>query len=147
MAAAKKLMASGRLQVGWVMTKVVLLAARPTRCYRCLDTGHLAPNCQSLVDRSGNCFRCGKPGHKATDCAEKLRCFLCVELGKESNYVLGSNGCITVASKSPGTKNKRKARLSRVSGLEPIRPGPVKSPPPWRLNPRPLIGGSPPTKH
>ncbi|XP_041985042.1 uncharacterized protein LOC121737430 [Aricia agestis] len=101
--AAKKLMDSGRLQVGWVMTKVVLLAARPTRCYRCLDTGHLASNCQSPVDRSGNCFRCGKSGHKAGDCAEEPRCFFCAELGKESNHVLGTNGCSTTEEEAQGS--------------------------------------------
>ncbi|XP_041980953.1 myosin-10-like [Aricia agestis] len=123
-AAAKKLVTSGRLQVGWVMAKVVLLAARPMRCYRCLDTGHLASSCQSLVDRSGDCFRCGKPGHKAADCAEeKPSCFFCAELGKESAHVLGGSGCITAAKKLPsGARRKRKApskaRLRKRPGAD-----------------------------
>ncbi|XP_041972277.1 uncharacterized protein LOC121728206 [Aricia agestis] len=117
-AAAKKLVASGRLQVGWVLAKVVLLAARHKRCYRCLDTGHLASSCQSSVDRSGNCFRCGKPGHKAADCAEEPSCFFCAEHGKESRHVLGTKGYITAASKPPGTRQKRKARPRKRPGAD-----------------------------
>ncbi|XP_041983648.1 cellular nucleic acid-binding protein homolog [Aricia agestis] len=100
----------------WVLAKVVLLASRPKRCYRCLDTGHLAPSCQFPVDRSGNCFRCGKPGHKAANCAEEPSCFFCAELDRESNNVLGSNGCFTAASKSPSSRRKHKARPRKRPG-------------------------------
>ncbi|XP_061385243.1 uncharacterized protein LOC133320616 [Danaus plexippus] len=66
-AAAKKVSSSGRLMVGWVSARVVLLAARPKRCFRCLDTGHVAVKCQHPEDRSRRCFRCGTSGHKAAE--------------------------------------------------------------------------------
>ncbi|XP_041969354.1 actin cytoskeleton-regulatory complex protein pan1-like [Aricia agestis] len=122
-AAAKKLLSLGRLRVGWVSAKVTLLAARPKRCYRCLDTGHLATTCQCPVDRSRNCFRCGKPGHKAAECREKQpNCFFCEALGKEKDHVLGSSGCITVKKPLPSTK-RRKRRGAPSDKARPKEPG------------------------
>ncbi|XP_041987882.1 uncharacterized protein LOC121739462 [Aricia agestis] len=121
-AAAKKLLSLGRLRVGWVSAKVTLLAARPKRCYRCLDTGHLATTCQCPVDRSRNCFRCGKPEHKAAECREKQpNCFFCEALGKDKDHVLGSSGCVT-AKPLPSTK-RRKRRRAPSDKARPKEPG------------------------
>lgn len=40
-------------------------------CYRCNETGHVAPNC-SLPDKR-KCFRCGKIGHVASSCLSQTK--------------------------------------------------------------------------
>ncbi|XP_073967380.1 uncharacterized protein [Choristoneura fumiferana] len=75
--AAKKVIASGRLLVGWVSAQVKLLEPRPLRCYRCLLTGHVRVQCTSEVDRSDFCYRCSKPNHKAAQCSAKAHCAVC----------------------------------------------------------------------
>ncbi|KAL7739337.1 hypothetical protein ACLKA6_017732 [Drosophila palustris] len=47
-----------------------------TKCYRCLEFGHLAKQCRSEVDRSKLCRRCGKDGHLAKDCKEEPQAVL-----------------------------------------------------------------------
>ncbi|XP_037292475.1 serine/arginine repetitive matrix protein 1-like [Manduca sexta] len=86
--AAQKIKA-GRLKIGWVIARVTVLEARPMRCYRCLEQGHVRGGCAGSTDRSDLCYRCGKPGHKARQCADKLNCVLCAAAGKPAGHRIG----------------------------------------------------------
>ncbi|XP_049885106.1 uncharacterized protein LOC126380047 [Pectinophora gossypiella] len=108
-AAAKKVTDSGRVLVGWTSARVRLLGSRPTRCYRCLEPGHLGVKCVCEVDRSKLCFRCGQPGHKAQDCAAEPNCSICAAAGKPAAHLIGGGGCIS-AAKKPMTKAPKKAK-------------------------------------
>ncbi|XP_061385274.1 DNA-binding protein HEXBP-like [Danaus plexippus] len=137
-AAAKKLTSSGRLMVGWVSARVVLLAARPKRCFRCLDTGHVAAKCRHPEDRSRTCFRCGTSGHKAAECEAAPNCFLCEAAGKsERAHVLGASGCVARPS-PPGTTAATTRRTPRKA--QPKKPkangggGAVSAPPAMELD-------------
>lgn len=70
--AVKKLLKDGKLKIGWVNCRVRLREG-PSRCYRCHETGHIARDCKSEVDRSKQCFRCGQEDHKAMDCRAKVK--------------------------------------------------------------------------
>ncbi|XP_063635109.1 uncharacterized protein LOC134805832 [Cydia splendana] len=77
-AAATKVVDAGRLKVGWISARVILLDAKPLRCYRCLETGHVGAKCDKGVDRSNLCYRCGEPGHKSRECVGVMPNVLCI---------------------------------------------------------------------
>jgi hypothetical protein len=118
-AAAKKICESGRLKVGWVIAQVKLLPARPMRCYRCLELGHVKARCEADVDRSDLCYRCGQAGHKAGQCTAEPHCVLCAVAGKAANHRTGNKSC-----NPPKTKNSKKK-----SGDGPGAPSPPSCPP------------------
>ncbi|RLU25045.1 hypothetical protein DMN91_003137 [Ooceraea biroi] len=91
--AANKLVAVGRLPVGWTMAAVELLRARPLQCFRCWEFGHVITTCSSEKIRSGCYFRCGLAGHKANDCSAAPNCVLCADRGLSSNHRLGTANC------------------------------------------------------
>lgn len=99
-AAAKRILAAGRLPVGWGSARVELLDARPLRCFRCLEPGHVRALCASEVDRSDQCYRCGEPGHKAGACHAKPRCTLCAAAGRPTEHACGSRICPAPAKRS-----------------------------------------------
>ncbi|XP_047534985.1 uncharacterized protein LOC125069508 [Vanessa atalanta] len=93
-AAAKKVLVAGRVRVGWISARVLLLEPRPLRCYRCQEGGHMGAACDRGVDRSRLCFRCGQPDHKARECtAAEANCILCSAAGKPATHALGSKAC------------------------------------------------------
>lgn len=89
---AKKVAAS-RLLVGWVSARVDLLEPKPTRCYKCMELGHVRARCPTEVDRSNTCYRCGEQEHLAQNCEKPLRCSLCEAAGRPSNHFMGSKAC------------------------------------------------------
>jgi predicted nuclease with TOPRIM domain len=93
--AAKKLVEAGRLTVGWISARVVLLEAKPLRCFKCLEQGHVAVKCDRGVDRSKDCFRCGQGGHKARECSADVHCVACAKLGKPAAHYIGRRGCLS----------------------------------------------------
>ncbi|XP_063634877.1 nascent polypeptide-associated complex subunit alpha, muscle-specific form-like [Cydia splendana] len=105
--AAKKVVAGGRLLVGWVSAQVKLLEQRPLRCFRCLANGHVRAQCQAETDRSQSCFQCGKDGHKAAQCTAPPHCVVCAAAGKPSGHRLSSKAC--TAPKTAGKSRKTKA--------------------------------------
>jgi hypothetical protein len=102
--AAKKVAERGRLLVGWVSAQVKVLEARPQRCYRCLETGHVYAKCTSEVDRSNLCYRCSQPGHKAKECSAEPNCCLCAAAGKTAGHRTGSKSCTAPRTKRSRTK-------------------------------------------
>lgn len=103
-AAAKKV-AEKKLLVGWVSVQVKILEAKPLRCYRCLEPGHVGIKCTSEVDRSRLCFCCGKAGHKASECNADPHCPVCLAANKAANHRIGGKMCSSTPS-----KRRRKGR-------------------------------------
>ncbi|XP_032690467.1 uncharacterized protein LOC116853467 [Odontomachus brunneus] len=106
-AVAKKVAEAGRIQVGWGMSRVEVLAARPLQCFRCLEERHVRQHCRSKVDRSGLCYRCGGPGHRAAECTGRLSCPVCSTAEKVVAHRLGGGACTALQKKKgKGRKNK-----------------------------------------
>uniref|UniRef100_W8B8E6 Putative 50 kDa protein in type I retrotransposable element R1DM n=1 Tax=Ceratitis capitata TaxID=7213 RepID=W8B8E6_CERCA len=90
---AQSLVETGRIRIGWVSCRVREVT-HPTRCYRCLEFGHMSRNCKSAVDRSGMCLRCGEKGHIAKLCNATPKCVICKkETG--TDHPTGSFRCPT----------------------------------------------------
>ncbi|XP_048001368.1 uncharacterized protein LOC125238124 [Leguminivora glycinivorella] len=60
-AAAKKVVEAGRLKVGWISARVVLLDTKPLRCYRCLETGHVGAKCERASTGVTSVIAVGNP--------------------------------------------------------------------------------------
>lgn len=114
--AAKKIVARGRLLVGWVSAQVRLLEQRPLRCFRCFRNGHVSAQCQAETDRSKSCFNCCEEGHKAAQCAAPPHCAECAASGKSSFHRISSKACTT-----PKTNGKRKAADGPRAPTQPIQ--------------------------
>ncbi|XP_030023098.2 uncharacterized protein LOC115442232 [Manduca sexta] len=113
--AAQKIKA-GRLKIGWVIARVTVLEARPMRCYRCLEQGHVRGGCAGPTDRSDLCYRCGKPGHKARQCVDKFNCVLCAAAGKPAGHRIGGKACSAFSRKSQRRPRRRPAATAETPG-------------------------------
>ncbi|XP_061715603.1 uncharacterized protein LOC133523867 [Cydia pomonella] len=92
--AAKKVIAAGRLLIGWSSARVVALDPTPMRCYRCMGRGHTRALCPSPVDRSSLCFRCSRPDHRIADCkAESAFCSVCHAAKRSAGHIMGGLSC------------------------------------------------------
>ncbi|XP_063617207.1 uncharacterized protein LOC134790368 [Cydia splendana] len=118
-AAAKKIVAGGRLLVGWVSAQVKLLEKRPLRCFRCFRNGHVRAQCQAETDRSESCFQCGKEGHKAAQCTAAPHCAECAAAGKPSEHRISSKAC--TAPKTAGKSRKTKAADGPQAPSQPVK--------------------------
>ncbi|TGZ47807.1 hypothetical protein DBV15_12403 [Temnothorax longispinosus] len=91
------------LTVGWSRARMEPLQARPLRCYRCLDVGHVWARCTAPVDCSDRCYCCGDRSHRAGLCTARVfRCPLCVDLGLPAGHRLGGAGCVRSAQGGSG---------------------------------------------
>lgn len=90
---AKKLLDKGELKLGWSICHFREKATL-TKCFRCLEFGHIARNCRSDTDRSKMCRKCGEEGHIAKLCTKNACCMFCVkEHPDKAKHVAGSNSC------------------------------------------------------
>lgn len=95
--AARLLQDQRSIGVGWTRCRIKVLQDRRDRCYRCLESGHLANNCKG-PDRKGNCNRCFMPGHRAADCKTQLKANSkeAVQDTRTSKHSIGENPDVTV---------------------------------------------------
>ena len=92
---AKKLVTAGKVKIGWVVCRMRLQTPL-TRCFKCLEFGHLAKKCTSTEDRSKLCRRCGAEGHIAMNCTEQPSCMFCKnksKIAKNAAHIAGSSRC------------------------------------------------------
>lgn len=90
---ARTLLEKGKIKIGWCVCR---LRERTTltRCFKCLEFGHMAKQCKSNIDRGKLCRRCGKEGHIAKNCNVDPACMFCKEKHPErADHVAGSSKC------------------------------------------------------
>ncbi|CAK9834511.1 Uncharacterized 50 kDa protein in type I retrotransposable element R1DM [Anthophora retusa] len=120
--AARKLVAAGRITIGWYGARVEALAPRKLQCYRCLEFGHTRSRCTNEVDRSGMCYRCGDTSHTASNCTADPKCPLCAQQGRPAAHRLGGPGC------APKSTKKKRMKPAVPSTERSILPTPAKGP-------------------
>ena len=110
-ASAAKLLADGKVRVGWIVCRVYT-KAMTTRCYRCLGYGHFQGNCGG-PDRSRCCYRCGKLDHKAAACTDEPECVLCKDAGvgdQHLKHIPGTHSCKVFLEARVKEKRRSKKR-------------------------------------
>lgn len=119
--AAKAIMETGRLLVGWSAARVRAMEPLPMRCFKCMGLGHTRQLCPSESDRSGQCFRCSKSGHKAADCVAEPRCAICVEAKLPSSHVMGGRNCSPPHTRGKiASKTQGRTQTLSASALEEV---------------------------
>nr|XP_041632372.1 uncharacterized protein LOC121502730 [Drosophila kikkawai] len=93
---AKEVRRRGKVRIGWTICRVREREG-PPRCFRCLELGHIAIRCKSLVDKSGCCIKCGEAGYKAVACK------------KEPVILPASSG---EADVQPGSKSRQAGKVA-----------------------------------
>ncbi|CAL1672249.1 unnamed protein product [Lasius platythorax] len=91
--AVAKLSNLKKVKIGWTLTRMEALSARPLQCFKCWRFGHLKSSCSFKEDFSGLYFRCGRSGHSARICDFPPSCKICLIEGRDYNHRLGSNFC------------------------------------------------------
>lgn len=89
--AVNEVLKNGKMTIGLVRCRVHE-SKIATECYRCLDYGHIARNCQAQ-DRSNTCLKCGKAGHKIAECKNNACCILCTSAGRKADLQIESSKC------------------------------------------------------
>ncbi|XP_070075671.1 uncharacterized protein [Drosophila takahashii] len=116
----KVVIKGGEVRIGWTICRIKKRGCLP-RCYRCLETGHIASKCESRIDRSGCCFKCEEQGHKAAQCSNKSRYVVCAAAGrKDTSHQAGTKNCPSRTSDGAGLADADRAR-SRGRGGDPKR--------------------------
>ena len=84
----------GKLRrVGWTVYRL-LRKITPSRCYKCLEFGHVAGKCRSNSDWSKHCFRCGEQRHIAKTCGRGPHCLLCRDdPDADAKHTTGGHKC------------------------------------------------------
>ena len=78
---------------------------RPRKCFKCWNSGYIAINCPSEINRSSLCLKNGQAGHKIVQCTNDPHCPLYAERDKNSHHIVRSYKCVAFYDKN---KNKRK---------------------------------------
>lgn len=115
MGAANRVVAMGRIKIGWISSRVEMLASRQLQCSRCMQRGHVQSNCRSTIDRSGLCYRCGEGGHLAKFCQNKPSCR---EANRPYNHIMGDMAC--KAPKKGGRQTAEEGKGKRNAAATPM---------------------------
>lgn len=90
---AKSLLEAGKIKIGWSVCRFRVRTTL-TRCFKCLEFGHISRQCTSKEDRAKLCRKCGGEGHIAKDCKEEPSCMFCRRDHPErAKHVAGSGVC------------------------------------------------------
>ncbi|XP_037898457.1 uncharacterized protein LOC119643184 [Glossina fuscipes] len=90
---ANKLLAGGKLRVGWVVCRLREHRAL-VKCYRCLEFGQIAKQCKAICDRSKVCRRCVEDWRIAKVCSKDPLCFSCKGVpNADAKHIAGSSKC------------------------------------------------------
>lgn len=98
---AKKLITMGKVRIGMTRCRV-RERVELTKCFKCWEYGHIAPNCKSTINREKCCFKCNKEGHASKDCKENPFCPLCHKEGHQ----VGSSTCEALKTAIDARKRK-----------------------------------------
>lgn len=82
---AQKILEVGRVKIGWINCRIKERVVIQ-RCYRCLNFGHEARNCQG-PNRENICLKCGGEGHKVADCSNEEYCCICSKAGHKGGSI------------------------------------------------------------
>lgn len=108
LSAVNRIMVSDRIQIGWALTRLEMLAEHPLQCFKCLEGGHVRQRCPNKEDRSNRCYRCREAGHLAKSCEAVLKCPVCSDKNLPSNHRTGGKSC------TPVQKGRRGIALNKV---------------------------------
>lgn len=90
---AKKLLEMGKIKIGWISSHIREVTA-VSKCFKCLEFGHIAKQCKSEEDRSKLCRKCGTEGHIAKNCNNAPLCMFCrSDPTKDAKHIAGSGKC------------------------------------------------------
>lgn len=78
--------------VGWTSARIVALAQRPLRCYKCMAIGHTRPMYPFTKERGETCLRCGEEEHRIGACTKtEFCCSVCADAGRRTNHLMGGS--------------------------------------------------------
>lgn len=90
---AKSLLNVGKVKIGWSVCRLRERTAL-TKCFKCLEFGHISKQCRNVEDRSKRCRNCGEEGHIAKDCKKPASCMFCrKDSPQHADHVAGSSRC------------------------------------------------------
>ena len=84
----------GKIRIGLVICSIREINVR-LEYLRCWQSGHVARQCKSDIDRTDLCIKREKIGHKIADYANEAHCVICAETNFEEHckHVAGSRRC------------------------------------------------------
>lgn len=110
---ATDLIAKGTIRIGWVHCRV-RLRVNVTRCYRCLEFGHLTHECKGQ-DKTRICLKCGQEGHKARNCQNTNFCLTCKISGHRADQMKCPHYRKLVNEKCNKIANGQRSRYASIA--------------------------------
>lgn len=119
LAVAIKVTPAGRIPLGWMRSRIDLLATRPLICFRCVEKEHVRGQCRSTEDLSFYCYRCNYPGHRVQECTRQPSCPVWKKAGLSHNHEVREAVCKPAKEggkgRKKGTEVEKEASLRKAS--------------------------------